>query len=204
MLEADGPVEADWTHYVSDLKLLFQQSSLASDERLQKQLFLVRFGDNVEFALHPVLSKTRIIGDENAILLPLNVERHFGLAFQRVVQENSPDDFPFEDKVAKVSYGTDVRMNPLHSTSRSLLFTRSFGAEPRQTMDGTRCSAPRIIIGGYFWRNGQACRTHIWTLVSVPWYKKSCMKMRGGASVTCKPARASNHIIDVYSFLSIF
>ena len=110
MLKADGPVEADWTHYVSDLKLLFQQSLLA-DERLQHQLFLVRFGDNVEFALHPVLSKTRIIGDENAILLPLNVERHFGLAFQRVVQENPPDDFPFEDKVAKVSYGTDVRMN---------------------------------------------------------------------------------------------
>lgn len=196
MLEAEGPVESDWTHYVSDLKLLFQQSSLASDERLQHQLFLVRFGDNVEFALHPLLSKTRTIGDENAILLPLNVERHFGVAFQRVVQENSPDDFPFEDKVAKVSYGTDVRVNLLHSTLRSLLFTRSFGVEPRQTMVGTHRSAPQTIIGGYFWKNGQACRTRIWTLVSVPWSKKPYIKMHGGASMACKPARTSNNIID--------
>lgn len=133
ILEAKGPMVADWTNYVSDLKLLFQHSSLASDEWLHRPL-LMRFGDNVEFALYPVLSKTRAIGDQNAILLPLNMERHFGPAFQHVVEENSPNDFPFEDKIAKVG-----RINETQTAFHPDLhfYFRYFGVEPRLTLGGT-------------------------------------------------------------------
>jgi hypothetical protein len=54
----------------------------------------------VEPASFPLLSKARTIGNENAILLPLNFDRHFGPSVQQLAQEPSVD-YPFWDKIPK-------------------------------------------------------------------------------------------------------
>lgn len=61
-----------------------------------------RFGDCIDPAPYPVFSKARKIGDTNAILLPLNDERHFGESYQRMLDEELALDFPFWDKIPKV------------------------------------------------------------------------------------------------------
>lgn len=63
--------------------------------------FNVRFGDCVDRASRPVVSKARQIGDQNAILVPLNYDRHLGPKFHELVTETRPD-YPFWDKIPKV------------------------------------------------------------------------------------------------------
>jgi len=52
---------------------------------------------------YPLFTKARTIGDECALVLPLNYDRHFGAAFNQLVQEKDGfKDFPFLDKISKV------------------------------------------------------------------------------------------------------
>jgi len=62
-----------------------------------------RFGDDVQTVPYPLFTKARTIGDECALVLPINYDRHFGPAFNQLVQENGGStDFPFLDKISKV------------------------------------------------------------------------------------------------------
>lgn len=52
---------------------------------------------------YPLFTKARTIGDECALVLPLNYDRHFGPAFNQLLQEKDVfADFPFLDKISKV------------------------------------------------------------------------------------------------------
>ena len=62
-----------------------------------------RFGDDVQAVPCPLFTKARTIGDEHAVVLPLNYDRHFGPAFDQLIQEKDGFvDFPFLDKISKV------------------------------------------------------------------------------------------------------
>jgi hypothetical protein len=75
-------------------------------------IFIHRLGDCIEAAPFPLLSKARTVGDENAVLLPLHFDRHFGPSFQLLTQEPSID-YPFWDKVPKVrrDHGNDYNIS---------------------------------------------------------------------------------------------
>jgi hypothetical protein len=64
-----------------------------------------RFGDDVQTVPYRLFTKARTIGDECALVLPLNYDRHFGPAFNRLLHEKDGFmDFPFLDKIAKVNH----------------------------------------------------------------------------------------------------
>lgn len=64
-----------------------------------------RYGDNVQTVPCPLFTKARTIGDEHALILPLNYDRHFGPSFDRLAQgKDGFMDFPFLDKISKVSH----------------------------------------------------------------------------------------------------
>jgi len=62
-----------------------------------------RFGDDVQAVPCLLFTKARTIGDEYALVLPINYDRHFGPAFNQLLQEKDGfTDFPFLDKISKV------------------------------------------------------------------------------------------------------
>lgn len=61
----------------------------------------------------PLFTKARTIGDEYALVLPINYDRHFGPAFNQL--KDGLIDFPFLDKISKVK--TNQKINGKGSLS---------------------------------------------------------------------------------------
>jgi len=112
----------DWAHYTSDLlnmldmlpeihrnesiRVRYVRSPLTPKNDTNTSPILTqdkRFGDDVQTVPYPLFTKARIIGDECALVLPLNYDRHFGPAYHQLLQvKDGFTDFPFMDKISKV------------------------------------------------------------------------------------------------------
>ena len=61
---------------------------------------LVRLGDDIAPAAYPLLSKARVNGDTNTILMPIEYHRHFNSEFMQLINQVPPlIDIPFSEKV---------------------------------------------------------------------------------------------------------
>ena len=112
----------DWADYTSDLlnilnvlpeihrnesiRVRYVRSPLPPKSDTNTRPILTqgkRFGDDVQRVPYPLFTKARTIGNECALVLPLNYDRHFGPAFNQLLQKRDGfTDFPFLDKIAKV------------------------------------------------------------------------------------------------------
>ena len=58
---------------------------------------------------YPLFTKARTIGNECALVLPLNYDRHFGPSFDQLIKgQDGFTDFPFLDKISKVIISSEL------------------------------------------------------------------------------------------------
>lgn len=68
-------------------------------DRYRHMPVLVRLGDDITPAPYPLLSKARVNGDTNTILMPIEYHRHFNFDFMRLINNIPPIiDIPFSEK----------------------------------------------------------------------------------------------------------
>lgn len=82
------------------------------------------FGDNITRMERPTIVKTRLIGDPNGVLLPLNYERHWGIGPKQI----TPIDVPWNKKIKSLVWrGATTGKQPYEAQPRTMLIRRWHG-----------------------------------------------------------------------------
>ena len=110
------------------------------------------FGDNISWMTEPTVVKSRIIGDRNAVLMPLNAARHWG--------RHAPGTLPPKLWTPETLPGMDI---PFAKKAQRIVWR---GSTPATTMATTRTPAPSWSAGGTSttprtstWRSTRWCTT---------------------------------------------